>query len=162
MLTSRRYRSHALPVACALAALFAGLLSISVHAQAEPAPDSAASAGSATLTITISGIESTQGIIAVEVLRGETQFQGEGSTASMLLPAATPELTVQLPLPAGEYAVRVMHDKDSNGELKTNMLGMPTEPWGMSNDAMGKFGPPKWEDARFTLENAATQTITLR
>ncbi|MEM1230544.1 MAG: DUF2141 domain-containing protein [Pseudomonadota bacterium] len=157
MLTTHRSHPHALPAACALAALFAGLLSIAVHAQAEPA-----AASSATLTITVTGIESAEGIIAVEVLRGEAQFKGEGSTASMLLPAATPAVTVQLPLPAGEYAVRVMHDEDSNGELKTNMLGMPTEPWGMSNDATGKFGPPKWDDARFALEDSATQTITLR
>ena len=61
------------------------------------------------------------------------------------------------------YGVGVgVGDVDGDGELKTNMVGMPKEPWGISNNAAGRFGPPKWEDARFTLPATSPQAITLR
>ncbi|MEQ8808049.1 MAG: DUF2141 domain-containing protein, partial [Imperialibacter sp.] len=44
-------------------------------------------------------------------------------------------------LPYGEYAVSVIHDENENGELDT-FLVIPTEPYGFSNNVMGKFGPP--------------------
>ncbi len=52
----------------------------------------------------------------------------------------------------GEYAVKVFHDVNNNGKLDTNWMGVPKEPYGFSNDAMGTFGPPSWEQARFTVK----------
>ena len=49
---------------------------------------------------------------------------------------------------AGDYAVTVIHDVDSNGELKTNFLGLPKEPVGMSNNHVPKFGPPKFKKSK--------------
>ena len=54
-------------------------------------------------------------------------------------------------LPMGEYAISLIHDENSNGQLDTNFLGMPKEGFGASNDAKATFGPPKYEDAKFTL-----------
>jgi uncharacterized protein (DUF2141 family) len=64
-------------------------------------------------------------------------------------------------LPAGTYALRVMHDRNGNQTLDSNLVGMPTEPWGFSNNAAGSFGPPGWDDARFELGDDQRQTITL-
>ena len=50
-----------------------------------------------------------------------------------------------------EYAVHVFHDLDSNGKMKTNFIGIPREPTGVSNEAKGKFGPPKFKDAKFAV-----------
>ena len=52
-------------------------------------------------------------------------------------------------LPAGHYAIAVMHDENSNGKVDTNFLGIPKEGTGASNDARGSMGPPKFEDATF-------------
>ena len=43
------------------------------------------------------------------------------------------------------------YDKNGNGKLDTNFLGIPKEPTAMSNNAKGSFGPPKFKDAKFTL-----------
>ena len=40
-------------------------------------------------------------------------------------------------LPPGDYAVAAFHDADGNGELGTNILGIPTEGYGFSNGAPG-------------------------
>ena len=52
----------------------------------------------------------------------------------------------------GDYAVSVFHDENSNGKLDRNFMGMPKEGVGASNDAAGHFGPPKFEDARFSYK----------
>jgi uncharacterized protein (DUF2141 family) len=62
---------------------------------------------------------------------------------------------------AGTYAVAVFHDENGNGKLDTNFLGIPSEGVGVSNNATGSFGPPKWDDAKFLLRNNALLKIQL-
>ena len=50
-------------------------------------------------------------------------------------------------LKAGRYAVAMYHDVDGDESLDTNMLGIPREPYGFSNNAVGRFGPPSFDDA---------------
>lgn len=54
-------------------------------------------------------------------------------------------------LPAGEYAIKLFYDVNGNGKLDTNLLGIPSEPFGFSNDAPASFGPAKWDAAKFNL-----------
>ena len=49
----------------------------------------------------------------------------------------------------GTYAVSVFHDENSNGKLDTNLLGIPSEGVGASNDARSHMGPPKFDAAAF-------------
>ena len=35
--------------------------------------------------------------------------------------------------------------------MRKNFLGIPKDPLGFSNNAKMKFGPPKYEDAKFTI-----------
>ena len=53
----------------------------------------------------------------------------------------------------GEYAVSAYLDLNGNGELDSRWYGAPSEPAGSSNDAKGRFGPPSWNDANFTLSD---------
>jgi uncharacterized protein (DUF2141 family) len=61
----------------------------------------------------------------------------------------------------GTYAIAVYHDENSNNELDSNFLGIPKEGVGVSNNAKGKFGPPKFEDAKFTFSNEKQLRINL-
>lgn len=54
-------------------------------------------------------------------------------------------------LPPGKYALSCFHDLNGNGELDTNFLGIPTEPYGFSNNARPKFRAPNWMEAAFDL-----------
>ena len=49
----------------------------------------------------------------------------------------------------GTYAVSAFHDENSNGKLDTNFMGIPREGVAASNDARGRLGPPKFDDAAF-------------
>ncbi len=58
-------------------------------------------------------------------------------------------------LPPGDYAVAAFHDADGDGELATNLLGMPTEGYGFSNGARGFMGPPRFDAAAVTVGEEA-------
>ena len=51
----------------------------------------------------------------------------------------------------GSYAISVIHDENSNGKLDTNLMGIPREGVGASNDAKGHFGPPKFAAGAFSF-----------
>ena len=66
-------------------------------------------------------------------------------------------------LPHGEYAISVFHDANGNGELDSNLLRIPKEAYGFSNNARGTLGPPGYEQARFEIsESETTLFITVK
>ena len=65
-------------------------------------------------------------------------------------------------LSPGRYAVAAFHDANDNGELDTNLLGIPSEGYGFGNDASAAFGPPSFESAAVTVgDTAAVAVLTL-
>jgi uncharacterized protein (DUF2141 family) len=65
--------------------------------------------------------------------------------------AVNGKLTVELKdVPDGPLAISLHHDANANGKMDTNPIGIPTEPYGFSNNAVGNFGPPRFEQAVFT------------
>jgi uncharacterized protein (DUF2141 family) len=70
---------------------------------------------------------------------------------------------VSLDLPPGRYAVMAFHDRNADKRLNVLPIGLPTEPYGFSNDARAMFGPPTFARAAFNLPaNGARMTIRLR
>lgn len=70
--------------------------------------------------------------------------------AAVQVDAATAESGVVVcrfpDIEARQVAVTVMHDRDDDGKLDTNWLGLPKEPYGFSNNVgLGTFGPPSFE-----------------
>ncbi|MEM9234859.1 MAG: DUF2141 domain-containing protein [Pseudomonadota bacterium] len=59
-------------------------------------------------------------------------------------------------LTPGRYAIRAYHDVNGNGQLDTNVLGIPSEPFAFSNNAAANFGPATFEDAAFEVAAPAT------
>jgi uncharacterized protein (DUF2141 family) len=61
----------------------------------------------------------------------------------------------------GDYAISVIYDEDSDGELDTGLFGIPAEPVGFSRNARGRFGPPSFEDAVFQVTKDTELAIVL-
>jgi uncharacterized protein (DUF2141 family) len=66
-------------------------------------------------------------------------------------------VTIELKLPAGEYAFTVFQDENNDGKLARNFIGLPKEPAGLSNNLRPRFGPPRYKDAKFTLGAALVE-----
>lgn len=58
--------------------------------------------------------------------------------------------TVLKDLPNGPLALSLYQDANANGRLDMNPMGIPTEPYGFSNNAIGHYGPPRFEQAVLT------------
>ena len=119
-----------------------------------------------TLTITIADIRESEGRLMIQVANSEKGFEfSEDSAApppvaiSQLAEAG--EMTFEVTLPAGIYGARVLHDLNGNGEMDSNFVGMPKEPWAFSNNATGRLGPAKWQDAKFEISGDTAVEIRL-
>lgn len=60
-------------------------------------------------------------------------------------------------LKPGTYGAMVFQDLNMDGKMNYNPVGMPTEPYGFSNNSRGMFGPPSWAKAAFRF---AGQSLT--
>jgi uncharacterized protein (DUF2141 family) len=60
-------------------------------------------------------------------------------------------------VPEGVVGVSLIHDLNGNGRLDMNAMGMPQEPTAFSNNAVGQFGPPRFEQASFELKPAGAR-----
>lgn len=54
-------------------------------------------------------------------------------------------------LAPGSYAIAVFHDKNNNGILDKNLVGMPVERYGFSNNARETFSAPSFNSAAVEL-----------
>lgn len=64
-------------------------------------------------------------------------------------------------LAKGKYSVSLVYDKNSNGKLDVNFLGIPSEPVGFSNNVKGSFGPPDFRSTSFNFDKSTTLQIYL-
>lgn len=119
-------------------------------------------AAASDLTVNVEGISQVQGTIMLGLF-DEATYKGDGAVNGASLKVETTAVTATFEgLAPGEYAVRLYHDLNDDGEMNTNPFGMPTEPYAFSNDAKGRFGPAKWDDARFSVSADGTvHTITM-
>ncbi|MBT4915204.1 MAG: DUF2141 domain-containing protein [Formosa sp.] len=53
----------------------------------------------------------------------------------------------------GVYSVSLFHDENNNGVLDTKgLFGIPSEPYGFSNNPRTTFGPPSFENCTFLID----------
>ena len=73
------------------------------------------------------------------------------------VPAVKGETKMCVPVAApGTYAIAIYHDKNANRHFDKNFLGLPAEPYGVSNNPPINFGPPSLEDSAFKVEGPLT------
>ncbi len=53
-------------------------------------------------------------------------------------------------VPAGNYAIAILHDENDDAKMNKTWLGLPKEGYGFSNNVMGALGPPSFSKASFT------------
>jgi uncharacterized protein (DUF2141 family) len=107
------------------------------------------------LVVRFNGMNSNNGNVKIALCNSDSNYKDHrspfiGKTIAIKNNYALIEFE---DLPFGDYAIKAFHDEDSNDDLNTNILGIPIEDYGFSNNARGMFGPPSWEDAKFKFNN---------
>lgn len=117
-----------------------------------------------TVTITVTGLKSGKGKIIAALYHSEVGFPTSPKSVFKRLTSVVKESRSVLTfenIPNGVYAVAFFHDRNNNGKLDTNFMGIPTEGTGASNNAEGFLGPPKFKDAKFTVTGNFEQEVKI-
>jgi uncharacterized protein (DUF2141 family) len=123
-------------------------------------------AQAADINVTVTNIQSTEGFVGCALFPPTA-----AETFPLDLSKATPQRAQSTDgvwrctfpnLPAGTYAVSAAHDANGNGKPDKNFVGIPTEPWAVSNNVRPTLRPPKFAEAAFTLTADEVKNITLR
>ena len=141
------------------AAALAAIAAASAHAQ--PSDDSRGPAArSEVLRVQVSGASSNRGHVRVDVCaRSEFLSECRYSGSAPAKPGVT--IVEVRDLPPGVYAVQAYDDRNDNQKVDRNVLGLPTEGVGFSNDAAVGLNGPRFKDAQFTYPGGE-QTIALK
>ncbi|MFL5335203.1 MAG: DUF2141 domain-containing protein [Geminicoccaceae bacterium] len=114
-------------------------------------------AAAATLVVQIQGIDPGQGVVKLAVCDRSFDAAGCRHVASRAAKAPVEEFVFD-DLAPGRYAVAAYHDLNGNGQLDTSMLGLPTEPYGFSND-VGRERRPEIGPALVNVDQGRTTAV---
>lgn len=132
--------------------IFSALTLLLVMAGTQPA---SAQSPTFTLTVVVEGVDQKDGNIGMLVFNSNKGWPDDRKAALRDIaveahPGATN--TIEVPnLPAGEYAVAVIHDVNKNHKLDKNFMGVPTEQWGMSTNPSHGLKAPAFNSVKFSL-----------
>lgn len=129
-------------------------------------PGAVASATSARgrVVVDVTGLHSDKGLVGVAIFCGPEGFPGDSGRACARARVAIVNRTAYAvfdALPAGAFAVSVLHDEDQDGRLGTNWAGIPAEGYGASRGARRRFGAPRWNDARLSLAGGEEKRVVV-
>jgi len=62
----------------------------------------------------------------------------------------------------GTYGIKIYIDKNNNNKFDFNIIGIPKEQFGFSNDAISLLGPPSFKNASFDVLDNKTIYIKMK
>jgi len=113
------------------------------------------------LTVVMENFKSNDGQVMVGLYDAQGKWLKDNFKGEMATIENQKAICVFKNVPVGEYAVSIIHDENANNKLDIGHFGIPKEPYASSMGAKGSFGPPKWEDAKFTIDGSDKE-ITLK
>lgn len=142
------------PVLAGVAVLVIGL------ALATPAMPTA-SDSTQQVRLEVSSFRSTKGTLICRLFAETDIFpDGDGVASEQVAILGGNASCVFLNVMPGVYAAAVVHDENGNGRLDKNLIGIPKEGYGVSNNHTYTMSSPKWVESRFVV--APGETATLR
>lgn len=113
------------------------------------------------LFVTVSGVRAAQGLIAVTLYADDPGrfLARRGSLYVGRVPAraGVTRVCIHVPTP-GVYGLAVYHDANADRRFDRNMIGLPAEGYGFSNDAPTLFGLPRFRSVRLAVPRDGFQT----
>ena len=118
------------------------------------AAQQASSTPTYTLTVVVEGVNNLGGNVGILVFNSQKGWAEDRTAAlkDISVPAHEGTNKIEIPnLPAGEYAVSLVHDVNVNHKLDKNFLGMPKEQFGLSNNPHVGLKAPPYSSCIFKL-----------
>jgi uncharacterized protein (DUF2141 family) len=117
----------------------------------------------ADISVEVTGFRSSSGQALIYVYCSGAGFptKPEKACRKFPVPIEGGRSRTTISLPAGTYALLAVHDEDRSGAMETNLIGLPREGLGSSNNPRSSFGPPGFGDASFELTGDTSTAIEL-
>ncbi|WP_170178472.1 DUF2141 domain-containing protein [Flammeovirga pectinis] len=116
-----------------------------------------------TINLMLDGIENSKGEIVVVLYNSEETYTiNTNHYRKVILKPNGRNLTISFnEIPCGTYAISAYHDEDSNNKITTNIIGMPIEKYGYSNNKFGKLIAPKYSEVSFSTANTHVTSLVI-
>jgi uncharacterized protein (DUF2141 family) len=136
---------------------------IGIALAAATAPAAAPASPSGAIEARVSTFRSAKGSLVCRLFSRGDGFPAKGFQAERRVAVhGKSETCTFRDVALGTYAVAVFHDENDNGKLDTNILGLPIEGVGTSNNKRPLIGPPTWDGAKFEVSANVVLDVTLR
>jgi uncharacterized protein (DUF2141 family) len=110
------------------------------------------------LTYRFTNLPSTKGVVRIVLYDQPDQFLSQygwcRADSAYIRADGSAEITIEN-LTYGKYAAAIYHDENQNGMIDRNLVGMPTEAYGFSNNIRAKWSIPGYDKVQFPFENNA-------
>ncbi len=115
------------------------------------------------LALHVDHITKTKGVMMIALYNSAESYKSDKNAFNGKKIAVTQgALTVNFgDVPAGDYAIKLYQDENENGVIDKNVIGIPTEGYGFSNNG-GAMGPPSFDEAKFSVTGKTAISIHLR
>jgi len=112
------------------------------------------------LIVHIDGFRNQKGNAGITVFTSPDGWPENNDNAFMHVghPFTGDKATMELQLPAGRYAIAVLHDENSNHKLDRNIIGWPKEGFGFSNNPKVNLSAPGFGTAAMQVNCPVTET----
>jgi uncharacterized protein (DUF2141 family) len=113
------------------------------------------------INVKIQNIGNNSGVIACAIFESKEGFPSKFlkfASKTMLTQIRGKDASFEFSdIKPGKYAIAVIHDENLNGELDTNLFGLPTEGYGFSSGAEVTMSAPSFSDAVFSYDGRHLQ-----
>ena len=112
------------------------------------------------VTVTVNGLRNTNGMVRACITAVPRLFphcDRDPAAQKLSVPARNGAVLNFPGLPAGRYAIAVIHDENGNGKMDKGLI-LPKEGFGFSRDAPVRMGPPPFSAAAFDVAAAVVRT----
>lgn len=116
------------------------------------------------LSVTVQGLKDGKGEVGCALFRGADGFPMDNrNAATQWHPLRAGNIECKFnQLPPGRYAVAVSVDSNGNRNTARNFVGMPKEPWGVSNNQRPRMRAPRFEEAAFKIKEGESARISIQ
>ena len=105
-----------------------------------------------TLQITVNNFENIKGKLQVCLTDKKEDFLKQCEYSAVILVTNNTVSLEIANIKKGVYSISLFHDENNNGVLDTKgFFGIPSEPYGFSNNPSTTFGPPSFEKCTFLI-----------
>ncbi|MGA2409242.1 MAG: DUF2141 domain-containing protein [Candidatus Binataceae bacterium] len=135
-------------------AVAAAAVGVDAHAQNQQADG--------VITINVTGLRNNKGVVSCTLCSSPEGYPGDckvqqtvkaaiaGDKAACVFPHKAP----------GTYAATIFHDEDNDGKFKRNLIGIPKEGFGFSNNYHPSVRAPTWDEGKFNF-SGGQKAITI-